>query len=253
MFIHVRDAAFHVRSFGVGDPPIVQTGALTLASEVWSVLTDRFAHERRIVSVDQRGAGRTQGTTDGMTFASQAEDLIAILDQLGVTRCVHLTESTGSASALIASARRPDLFAGLVLVAPNWWSPPRSAAGAAPEEDPPVHEMIQWLSATSFVEDDPVLVRWGVDLLSGDDAAFRDHTRLAGTVDLRDVVPRVTTPTLVVHGTADAIVPLERSRTLVELLPAAELQVFDGMGHEVVSRADDVAEALRSFIAGLSD
>lgn len=253
MFIHVRDAAFHVRSFGVGDPPIVQTGALTLASEVWSVLTDRFAHEQRVVSVDQRGAGRTQATTDGMTFASQAEDLIAILDELGVTDCVHLTESTGSAPALIAAARRPDLFAGLVLVAPNWWSPARPASAAEADEEPSVDERIRWLSATSLVEDDPVLVQWGVDLLSGDETAWRDHTRLASTVDLRDLVPQVTTPTLVVHGTRDVIVPLERSQQLVELLPEAELEVFDAMGHEVVSKADDVAAALRSFMTGLSD
>lgn len=248
MFVHTRGAAFHVRSFGLGDPPIVQTGALTLASEVWSVVTDRFAHERRIISIDQRGAGRTQATTRGMTLASQADDLVAILDELGVTRCVHLTESTGSAPALLAAARRPDLFAGLALVAPNWWWPPGQGEPTEPAEEPPVDAVIRWLAATSFVEHDPVLVQWGVDLLTKDATAFRDHNRLAGIVDLRDVVPHVTTPTLVVHGTGDVIVPLERSEQLVARMPDAELQVLDGMGHEVVTRADDIAAILRSFV-----
>jgi pimeloyl-ACP methyl ester carboxylesterase len=251
MFVHVRDAAFHVRSYGAGDPPLVQTGALTLASEVWSVVTDRLASERRIVSVDQRGAGRTQSSTSEMTFESQAEDLVAILDHLGVTQCVHLTESTGAASALIAAARRPDLFAGLALVAPNWWHTRPSSTTSEPGVEPDVDEAIRWLSSTSFVDKDPVLVQWGIDLLTGDAAAFRDHSRLAGTVDFRELLLQVTAPTLVVHGTGDVIVPQERSERLVELLPDARLQVFEGMGHEVVSKADEIAAALRLFIRGL--
>jgi len=65
--------------------------------------------------------------------------------------------------------------------------------------------------------------------------------------DVPDVDPRqIDIPTLILHGTADAIVPIERSRSLVKLLPNAELVEFDGSGHvPTMTRPHEVADAIR--------
>jgi pimeloyl-ACP methyl ester carboxylesterase len=64
-------------------------------------------------------------------------------------------------------------------------------------------------------------------------------------VDLRQIA----IPTLILHGTADVIVPIEGSRQLVELLPDAELVEFEGSGHvPIMTRPNEVVDAiLRRF------
>jgi pimeloyl-ACP methyl ester carboxylesterase len=65
-----------------------------------------------------------------------------------------------------------------------------------------------------------------------------------------DVDPRrIEIPTLILHGTADVIVPIEGSRRLAELLPDAEIVEFEGSGHvPTMTRPNDVVDAiLRRF------
>jgi pimeloyl-ACP methyl ester carboxylesterase len=65
-----------------------------------------------------------------------------------------------------------------------------------------------------------------------------------------DVDPRrINISTLIVHGTADVIVPIERSRQLARLLPDAEMVELDGSGHvPTITRPTDVVDAiLRRF------
>ena len=69
--------------------------------------------------------------------------------------------------------------------------------------------------------------------------------------DVPDVDPRqLDIPTLILHGTADAIVPIEFSRELAELLPKAELLEFEGSGHvPTMTRPTDVVDAIRRRFA----
>ena len=65
-----------------------------------------------------------------------------------------------------------------------------------------------------------------------------------------DVDPRrIDIPTLILHGTADVIVPIERSRQLAELLQDAEIVEFEGSGHvPTMTRPNEVVDAiLRRF------
>jgi pimeloyl-ACP methyl ester carboxylesterase len=65
----------------------------------------------------------------------------------------------------------------------------------------------------------------------------------------QDVTPadprRIGVPTLIVHGAADAIVPIEHARSLAELFPDAELVMLEGIGHvPTMTRPHDVVAAL---------
>jgi pimeloyl-ACP methyl ester carboxylesterase len=60
----------------------------------------------------------------------------------------------------------------------------------------------------------------------------------------------ITAPTLIVHGTADAIVPIDESRELAARLPDVELLEFEGSGHvPTMTRPDDVVAAIQSRFA----
>lgn len=256
MFSRVRDAAFFVRSVGVGDPPLVTTGALSAGSEFWCDVTDRFAATRRVVSIDQRGAGRTQGSSSGMTLATQTEDLLAVLVDLGIERCVHITESAGCAPALAAAAQRPELFAGLVLTAPaHWWLDPPDQRDAQPAEQTiptqdEQHAILEQFASSSLSDTrDPVLVRWARELLGDDWDSLVDADRVSQTNDLRAVVPEVTTPTLIIHGDGDVITSVDGSKRLLSSLPNGELAILDGVGHApMITAPDRVAAAITTFL-----
>jgi pimeloyl-ACP methyl ester carboxylesterase len=68
---------------------------------------------------------------------------------------------------------------------------------------------------------------------------------------VQDLDPRqLDIPTLILHGTADAIVPIQFSRELAVLLPNAELLEFEGSGHvPTMTRSNDVVDAIRRRFA----
>lgn len=181
-----------------------------------------------------------------------------MIDDLGIERCVHVTESAGCAVALTAAARRPDTFAALVLCAPAHWL-------LDPLDDPPVvsgqprpsPEDIEERLAGAVVEsmadtDDPVIRRWARDLLGDDWEALMAWNQLSVSADLRDTVPAVEVPTLVIHGGADPVSDVGGAERLAERLPRGEIEVITGAAHApMVTRPDDVRAAIESFLDDL--
>lgn len=68
-------------------------------------------------------------------------------------------------------------------------------------------------------------------------------------VDLRPDAPRVSCPTLLVHGAADPLMPLGAAEALAALIPGAQLAVFDDCAHApFMSRPDEFIARARSFL-----
>jgi class 3 adenylate cyclase len=71
-------------------------------------------------------------------------------------------------------------------------------------------------------------------------------------IDVRDVLGAVRVPTLVLHGSEDAVVPVEAARQLAERIPQAELVELAGVGHLAIgARSDTIERAIRSFLTDL--
>ena len=188
-------------------------------------------------------------------MAALAEDVVGVLDALGVETCVLAGESQGGAIAQYAAARHPERFEGLVLAAPAPTGQSTAARGGfadACRADYP--SAVAGFVDACFPEPDiPHIRRWATNILlraEPEQAArmidmWRDD-------DVPDVDPRgIDVRTLILHGTADVIVPIERSRALVELLPDAELLEFEGSGHvPTMTRPDKVVDAILRRFAG---
>jgi pimeloyl-ACP methyl ester carboxylesterase len=84
-----------------------------------------------------------------------------------------------------------------------------------------------------------------VDRADNLDAMWNHLPATAASPDRTDELATLTAPSLVIHGTADQVVPLPHGRLTAELIPDAELLVIDGLGHEFDPRAlEPVAEAI---------
>jgi sigma-B regulation protein RsbQ len=72
--------------------------------------------------------------------------------------------------------------------------------------------------------------------------------RTVGAVDLQHDLHRIQQPTLILHGSADVIAPLEGARWLAQTIPNSRLVVLKGAGHvPTMTRADEVAEQIAEF------
>jgi pimeloyl-ACP methyl ester carboxylesterase len=250
MFLDVNGVRLHALVFGDGPRTLVAVGGWTGSWEVWEEpIAQLTAGGWRCVAYDHRGSGESPVDPALITVDAMVDDVAGVLGALGVERCILAGESQGGAIAQYAAARSPQRFDGLVLSAPTRTgrNEGSSAFADACRADYPA-AVDQFVSACFPEPDSNHVKRWGRNILlraEPEQAAriiemWRDKA-------VPDVDPsQIDIPTLILHGTADAIVPIEASRQLAGLLPNAELLEFEGSGHvPTMTRPDEVVAAIR--------
>jgi pimeloyl-ACP methyl ester carboxylesterase len=256
VFLEIGDVKLHALSFGDGPRTLLAVGGWTGSWEVWEEpLAQLSAAGWRCVAYDHRGAGESPVDPSQIGVLHMIDDVAAVMDALGIDRCVLAGESQGGAIAQYAAARWPERFAGLVLAAP---APARRRehAGGNPFADAcraDYPATVESFVAACFPELDCEHVkRWAKNVLlraEPDQAA-----RIAEMWSDEDVpeldAQAITAPTLILHGTADAIVPIDESRQLAARLRDVELLEFDGSGHvPTMTRPDEVVAAIQRRFA----
>jgi pimeloyl-ACP methyl ester carboxylesterase len=111
----VRGARFHVQSMGAG-PDVVLVHGLGSNLAFWYFgVAPLLAPDHHVVAYDLRGHGLSDATVDGYTTHDQAQDLLALLDHLGVRRPTLIGHSFGAAIALHAAAIDADAVEQVVV------------------------------------------------------------------------------------------------------------------------------------------
>ena len=249
MFLDVNGVRLHALVFGDGPRTLVAVGGWTGSWEVWEEpIAQLTAGGWRCVAYDHRGSGESPVDPALITVDAMVDDVAGVLDALGVERCILAGESQGGAIAQYAAARSPQRFDGLVLSAPTRTgrNEGSSAFADACRADYPA-TVDEFVRACFPEPDSEHIKRWGRNILlraEPNQAAriiemWRDEE--VPTVDPR----QIGIPTLILHGTADVIVPIEHSRQLAELLPDAQLVELEGSGHvPTMTRPNDVVDAI---------
>jgi pimeloyl-ACP methyl ester carboxylesterase len=249
VFLDVNGVRLHCLVFGDGPRTLLAVGGWTGSWEVWEEpIAQLTARGWRCIAYDHRGSGESPVDPTLIGVDAMIDDVTGVLDALGVDRCILAAESQGGAIAQYAAARDPERFEGLVLSAPAQTGRRAGGSGFADlcRSDYPT-------AVAGFVEacipepDSDHIKRWARNiLLRAEPAQAARIVEMWGDDGVPDVDAReIGIPTLIVHGTADAIVPIDVSRTLAALLPDAELLELEGSGHvPTMTRPDEVVEAI---------
>lgn len=230
----------HVDDVGSGEAVVLIPG-LGGSARFWTAMTPALALRYRVISFDQRGAGRSDRPAAGpYTIEAMAGDLTAVLDHLGVGRAHLVGHSTGGVIALVMALDRPERVGKLVLSA-SWDRPDHRFRAmfetrlailerAGPETYARLTQLIGY--PPEWIEANPQRLaeaaRAADDLLPIEVTAARIRMLLA--FDRSDELARIATPVLVIGAPDDMVVAFARSEALAARIPGARLLMRRG-GH----------------------
>ena len=250
MFVDVNGVRLHALDFGAGPRTLVAVGGWTGSWEVWEEPIAQLSGAGwRCVAYDHRGAGESPVDAAQISVEALISDVVGVLDAFGIERCVLAGESQGGAVVQYVAERYPARVEGLVLCGPvaTGRRPANAAFADLVRTDYPraVHGFIERCLPEPDCEH---IKRWGRNILLRADP--EQAARILEMWDddaVGDVdATAVAAPTLIVHGSADAIAPIETSHRLAESLPDVELLELAGVGHvPTMTRPDDVVAAIR--------
>jgi 3-oxoadipate enol-lactonase len=242
---------------GGAGPAIILGHGFLLDHTMFDAELAFLAPEFRVIAPDARAFGGTVAPGP-FSYWDLARDALGLLDHLGIERAVIGGVSQGGFIGLRAALLAPERVSGLALL--DTQAGPENPVLAGQYEqleqawmaDGP--EPVQDIVASIIIgaaDWTPWLAQWA--------AYDKDQLRLAFRclMDRDDVSGRlgeITCPAVVLHGTDDDAIPLERARELLAgLAGRAELVVIDGGSHApTLTKPDQVNQALQAFLRSLS-
>jgi pimeloyl-ACP methyl ester carboxylesterase len=249
-------------SRGAG-PVVVFCHGVTLSSRVWAKQFASFpALGFRAVAFDSRGHGESVAGDTGHSLDNLADDLRTVLEELDLRNVVLVGHSMGGMAVQAFAIRHADVVAervaGLVLLSTsshNLVSDAKRVRGALEtlvNFGPDVGTFMRQrnlgllLANIGFGADPhPSHVEATREMLSAcDKATTRDAVSALLHLDLTEGLPKITVPTLVVVGTADALTPPRDSRRIAALVPNAKLVEYEGGGHMLMYERTGELDAL---------
>ena len=202
--------------------------------EVWTEPFGLLSRTWRTVAYDHRGSGATIAPLDSITPENMVGDVFAVMDALGIGRCVLAAESAGATIAMLAALEWPERFSALVLVDGLIHHSPDNRT------NPFLQSLKADFEATIAVfaeqcapgPESAAIRHWGRQILrrSGPQAAVRLLESMEG-IDLRPNIVGLRVPTVVIHGEKDAIVPIGEAQYMADILTNGKVHVIPGAGH----------------------
>jgi len=260
----------NVRELGAGAPVVLVHGLPSNIGD-WADTPERLAARgHHVVVYDRAGYGwssRPPATGDAYSLASNARELGALLDRLGIERAALVGWSYGGGIVQTFAAEHPDRVSHLVLIASVGPAFPDAATdwigrvGRSPLGPP----LFRWVVATPAIGrgvlEDGLRNVFSGDVPPGFAERAAAQMAMPGTVDAWLAEERgtayaklrpesIAAPTLVLQGTNDRSVPVAIAEDLARRLPNARLERIEGGSHMLpVTHAVRVAARIHEWVA----
>jgi 3-oxoadipate enol-lactonase len=206
--------------------------------DMWEPQVPALADRRRVVRVDTRGHGSSPVPPGPYDIDDLVDDVLALLDQLGVPQADVVGLSLGGMTALRLAATRPERVARVaVLCTSALLGPARQWADrAATVRAHGTGAIATAVVARWFTDElrasDLDLVRWAEAMVSGVPAeGYASCCGVIERLDLRADLPRIRAPLLAIAGAEDPATPPEHLEAIAAGVPGARLLVVPGAAH----------------------
>jgi pimeloyl-ACP methyl ester carboxylesterase len=223
----------------------------------------RLASFSRLILFDKRGTGLSDRIGALPDLETRMDDVRSVMDAVGSKAATLCGYSEGGVMCALFAATYPARTTSLIMVGSFVRQKPAPGyLGARSEEQQEAFlQSIEkdWggpvgldLRAPSIAQDERVRQWWARFLrMSASPAAALELTRMNYEIDVRDVLPAIHVPTLLLHSAGDMAVDVNCSRYMAENIPGAKLAVLPGNDHlPWGSDADAILDEIEEFVTG---
>lgn len=251
--MEMRPVDLFYEEHGQGIPLIFLHG-FPFDHTIWEPLVPFLECEARMILPDLRGFGRSPVTEGVYSMRLLAEDVYQLMNRLGIEKMILVGHSMGGYASLAFAHAYPQHLSGLVLVSTQ-------AAADSPERRQARYKTAESVShkgarvvASHMVNN----LTPKTELLPAiQDLILRAHPSgiigslkgMAERNDLTEILADIHIPTVVLAGTNDQLLPMEKMRTLAQMLPKGWLVEIAGSGHMLMmEEPQQVANAICQVI-----
>jgi pimeloyl-ACP methyl ester carboxylesterase len=227
----------------------------------WRHIIDRLSSFSRLIRFDKRGTGLSDRSIGMPDFEARMDDVRAVMEASGSERAALLGYSEGGPMCMLFAAAYPERTRALVLYgtyakrlrtddypwAPTWEE--RVAAAEALERDWGEKFDLESMAPNAT----PELVEWmgrrGRAALSPRGA--HDLILMNSKADVREALPLIQAPTLVLHRSGDRDAKVVEGRYLAERIPGATFVELSGEDHIPTIDSDQIFDHVEEFLTGV--
>ena len=217
----------------------------------------------RLIRFDKRGTGMSDPVAGAPSLETRMDDVRAVMDAVGSERVALYGVSEGAAMSILFAATYPERTAALVVrsCSPRtMWAPDypwgRSEGGYQRQVDQALQvyasrsEARAAMRALGMQNDDEIEAFIDYIRLGASPGMLEGLYRMNKEIDIREVLPAVRVPALVLHGSDDAVVPVEAGAYTAQHLRSARFVEIAGMGH-LALRGGRIQSEIQEFLTSV--
>lgn len=257
--------------FGQGPVDLVWSSPGISNVEMWTEyrvlreMAERLASFSRFITFDQRGAGLSDPVPPQSlpTLEERGDDISAVMDAVGSERAALVAQGHNGAQCMLFAATYPDRLSALILydTYARWTRDVDYPAGMPAEVLDPFREWVTEVWGTgrtidgflpSLADDEDLQREWArVERTGASKAAIDALLKMWMQTDVRDILPSIKVPTLVIHRSEDLQFRVGHGRYLAEHIPQAKYIEAPGSAHLWVGEDLDIFPGeIEEFVTG---
>lgn len=258
-FADVNGQRLHFEDTGGSGPPVVFSHGFLMDHEMFAPQVEALRGSHRVITWDERGFGSTEYDGEPFTYWDSAADCLGLLTHLGIESAVLGGMSQGGFLSLRAALAAPDRVRALILLDSEAGVDDADTAAANDAmnhvwlDQGPTDELAE-IIAGIIIDDSDHSRAWIAKWKKRDKLAFQEPYQCLRTRD--DITGRlgeITCPALVVHGTEDTAITMDRAELMAAGLSGAGDVVRVAGAHAVnLTNPEPVNAAITAFLAELA-
>ncbi len=239
-------------------PVVVMSNSLATTTRIWDAQMPALLRDLAVIRYDHPGHGSSPRAVERCTVADLADDVIGMLDRLGVQRFSFCGLSLGGMVGLHVAAAFPDRVRRLAvcstsarLDAAAFWNE-RAAVVERDGLDAVAEAATDRWFTPAFARSHPDVVAWAGEMFrSTDPSSYARFAELLAAVDVTGKLGEIRAPTLVIAGEDDVAIPPAHGEAIAAAIPRSSMVRVPDAAHLVnVELPEVVADALVRHLAG---
>jgi 3-oxoadipate enol-lactonase len=247
----VTAVAVHHEVTGPADAPVVVlSNSLGSRLEMWDAQADRLAERYRVVRYDTRGHGRSPVPSGPYSIDDVTDDVVALLDRLGVERAHFVGLSLGGMTGMRLAARDPERVDRLVVLctgahlAPSSAWTERAATVRAEGTGAVAKAVVRRWFTPAYLEARPTVRKESEEMVATTPAeGYASCCEVIAAMDLRPDLASIAAPTLAIAGADDPATPPPDLQAIADAVQDGRLLVVPDAAHLANAQQPDVVTA----------